>query len=202
MPIQIKNLQQQELPLQGQHGPFGLVTRIPESVHPQPSELLYSHQHVSTNMRDTSLPYTQRDLFTQDYKNSHVPVIHKVISTMQGSKVFVSSPLMDSINVLTSKAEGHSIEGRLQADETSDRSCSSFPIGDTVMQEHYRTFKTTLPDRTSRSHRTEDLEMHNSIEEFVNPAIPLQEDMETCNDSSSNELMDSEENGKEHALKR
>ncbi|XP_077147241.1 period circadian protein homolog 2-like isoform X1 [Ranitomeya variabilis] len=154
----------------------------------------------------TSMSYVQGDAFLQDYKNRQAPVSQNVMSGRQGSSDFVSSPLMESINILSAEGVGHSSKRCLQVGETSDSRYSSFPIGDLVIQEHYGTFGTVLPGGTSKAHQNEDEEMHNPIEDFVNPAMPSQEDMETYNDSSSNEFrnepMDSDENGKEHTPKR
>ncbi|KAM3932121.1 period circadian protein homolog 2 isoform 2-T3 [Leptodactylus fuscus] len=198
MPIQSKNLEQLVLPIQGQYVPLVPVTHFSENAHPQLTEFLSSHQHVSPGMHNTSLPYTQGEPILQDY--SHVPVSQNVISSMQES----TESVMDSMNVMLSEAEGHSKEGCPQVIETSDRGCSSFHMGDPIIQEHYNSYETILPVATSRSIQTEDLPMHNAID-FVNPAILSQEDMETCNDSSSNELrtepMDSDENGKESTPK-
>ncbi|XP_069831654.1 period circadian protein homolog 2 isoform X2 [Dendropsophus ebraccatus] len=193
MPIQSKSLQQQDLPVQGHRVPHGPVTLIPESVHSQPTELS-SSQHVSTGMPSSSFSYTQ------DYKNT--PVSQNIMSCMERSNDFVSPPLAHSANVLPREAEGHSDDKCLHVCETSD--CSSYNTGDPIIQKHYTTgtFETILPVGPSRSHQTEDLLAQNSIE---GPAITLQEDMETCNDSSSSELrvepMDSDENAKERTLK-
>ncbi|XP_073530540.1 period circadian protein homolog 2 isoform X2 [Phyllobates terribilis] len=202
MPIQNNNLQKQDLTLPGQHGHFGSVTHLPESVLPQPTEFLSSHHHVSTGVPSTSMSYAQGDSFRQDYKTCHAPVSQNVMCSRQRSNHFVSSPVMEPIKIISAEGEGHSSEGCLQVSKASDRSWS--PMGNEllVMQEHYGTFGTILPDGTSKAHQNEDAQMHNPIEDFVNPAMPSQEDMETCNDSSSNELrnepMDSDENGKEH----
>ncbi|KAM4043573.1 period circadian protein homolog 2 [Anomaloglossus baeobatrachus] len=197
MPIRNNNSEKQVLTLPGHHVPVGSMPHILESEHPQPTEFLSSHDHVSPGMRSTNISYAHGDPFLQDYKNCPVPVSQNLMCS--------SSPLMESINVLSSEAERRSSEGCLPVGETSGRSCSSFPIGDLVIQKHYSTFGTTLPGGTSRSHQNEDSQMHNTIEDFVNPTVPLQEDMETCNDSSSTELrnepMDSDESGKEHTPK-
>ncbi|XP_073437409.1 period circadian protein homolog 2-like isoform X2 [Dendrobates tinctorius] len=206
MLIQNNNSQKQDLTLPGRHGPIGSVTHLPESVHPEPTDFLSSHHHVSRGMCSTRMSYAQGDAFLQDYKNRQAPVSQNVMCSRQGSNDFVSSPLMESINILLAEGGvGNSSEGCLRVGEPSDRRCSLFSIGDLVIQEHYGTFGTVLPGGTSKVHQNEDEEMHNPIEDFINPAMPSQEDMETCNDSSSNELrnepMDSDENGKEHTPK-
>lgn len=193
--MQSKNLQHQDLPLRDQHGP---MMHAPESVYPQPAELLAHHHHVSPG---TSLPFTRADPFPPEYKNHALPDSQRVMSRLRGSDDFVNPTLMDSRNILTSEADGCP-----QVRETSDRSCSSFHMGDPVVEELYDMFETILPVGTSRAHQTEDLHIQNPIAaDFVDPAVGSQEDMETANDSSSaelgNEPMDSDENGKERALK-
>ncbi|XP_071999430.1 period circadian protein homolog 2 [Engystomops pustulosus] len=183
MPIQSKNFQLQDLPLEGQHVHLGAVTHSPENVHPLPTELS-NHQPASPGMHNASLCYTQGDPFPQDFRTSLMPVPQNVMSNLQACSDFV-------------RPEGRSDEGCLQVRDTSDRSCSTFHIVDT--------FETILPNGTSGSHQAGDQQMENSLEDFETPVIPSQDDMETFNDSSSNELrnelMDSDETGKEHTAK-
>ncbi|XP_053316152.1 period circadian protein homolog 2 [Spea bombifrons] len=70
-----------------------------------------------------------------------------------------------------------------------------------AIQAHLDSLRTLVTDITPGLLQSEDLDCELPSQELVPPPGDTLDDMETCNDSSSNELNESEENGKEPASK-
>ncbi|KAM9317040.1 period circadian protein homolog 2 [Gastrophryne carolinensis] len=108
----------------------------------------------------------------------------------------VNWPLVDAAKIPTSGAENVSSQKSITNPVASNTHMDygSFQGGDPGPKQHYNTYKSLLTDLIQRPHQANDGQSED-------PTSILQDDMETGNDSSSNELTESEENGKESGSK-
>ncbi|XP_068136657.1 period circadian protein homolog 2-like isoform X2 [Hyperolius riggenbachi] len=162
-------------------------------LHLQSTEILNGQHEVSFAMPNTSLHFKQGGPVLQGFNASRMSPPQNLMPCLQ------ESPLIETAGV-SPPTPGHPRNDCSSTFEPAamDRNCGSFLTRDSVTQQHYATLETLLTDLTARSHEAEDL---NSNNQSGDPASSLQEDMETCNDSSSNDLNESDENGKEPASK-
>ncbi|XP_063771724.1 period circadian protein homolog 2-like isoform X2 [Pseudophryne corroboree] len=181
----------------------GTLRDLPSGVQLQSSEFPPSPHHVSTGILSASPPFQHGEPFKQGYSSSHVPHSQNVMAGIHGSSSIVHPLSVETLNLMAAKPQDHSTEGLLATRGTSatDKSCGSFHIGETIPQKHNATLENLLTNMAPRSHQTEAIQSHHQTGELADPSICLQDDMETCNDSSSNELNESDESGKDPASK-
>ncbi|CAI9566072.1 unnamed protein product, partial [Staurois parvus] len=192
MPNQSKDFQQ-DLLLPGHHIPTKTQEDSPTGVQHQSTRFLPGQHHVSSDILNTSLHFRQDESVLQRYNTSYVLSPQNLMTGLLDSGS-LAGPLSVEASVSLSEAEDHASNRCSTTHETSTTggNCVSFQTGDP--QQQFATYE-TLTDLTPRPIQAEDLQSHHPLE---NPASILPDDMETGNDSSSNEL---DENGKESELK-
>ncbi|XP_075057777.1 period circadian protein homolog 2-like [Mixophyes fleayi] len=172
------------------------------SVQLQSSEFSPSQHNVSTGLLNASPHFKQDEHFPPGCSNSHVSLSQNAMAGLQGSSSMVQPLSVETVRMLPSKPGDPSTDGHLVGHGTcvKDKSCGSFHIGDIISQRHYTTLENLLTNGSPRAHQAEAMQSHHSTEDLGDPITHLQDDMET-NDSSSNELNESDESGKDLASK-
>lgn len=191
MPHQSKGFRQ-DLLLSGHPIPTKTQKDQPTGVQLQCTGFLPGQHHVSSDILSTTLHFVP-----QKYNTSQVSSSQNLMSGLLESDSLVEPLLVEEANVSLSKPEDHAsnICSTTHGTSTTGRNCMPLQTGDP--QQQFATYE-TLADLTPGPLQTVD---HQDQHQLQDSASILQDDMETSNDSSSNELNELDENGKEPELK-